>query len=261
MIESLARCLKWDVTGGKSGSAFLKTRDDRFIAKELSRSELDAMSKFAPKYFQYMSDAISAKRPTLLAKIFGFYKIVYKNPVLGKTVRMTLLVMENLFYDHRFCQVYDLKGSSRNRLVHPTPSKPNQVLLDENLVQNSYKSPFYIREHSKRILRSALWNDSQFLEDLDVMDYSLLVAVDERTNEIVVGVVDYIRTYTWDKKLESWVKESTFLGGAGKGEPTIVTPKQYRTRFLNAMERYFFLVPDRWMKQEDAPEEDFKSNW
>lgn len=29
-----------------------------------------------------------------------------------------------------------------------------------------------------------------------------------------------------DKKLESWVKDSTFLGGPGKGEPTIVTPKQ-----------------------------------
>jgi 1-phosphatidylinositol-3-phosphate 5-kinase len=53
---------------------------------------------------------------------------------------------------------------------------------------------------------------------------------------------DYIRTYTWDKKLESWVKESAFLGGAGKGEPTIVTPKQYRQRFISAMDRYFPLV-------------------
>ena len=53
---------------------------------------------------------------------------------------------------------------------------------------------------------------------------------------------DYIRTYTWDKKLESWVKESAFLGGAGKGEPTIVSPKQYRQRFISSMERYFPLV-------------------
>lgn len=87
---------------------------------------------------------------------------------------------------------------------------------------------------------------------------------------------DYIRTYTWDKKLESWVKESAFLGGGGKGEPTIVGPKQYRQRFISAMERYFPLVrflwvvwsldsllnavwwqvPDRWMKQKDIPEED-----
>ena len=55
---------------------------------------------------------------------------------------------------------------------------------------------------------------------------------------------DYIRTYTWDKKLESWVKESAFLGGVGKGEPTIVTPRQYRQRFISAMERYFPLVSD-----------------
>jgi 1-phosphatidylinositol-3-phosphate 5-kinase len=86
--------------------------------------------------------------------------------------------------------------------------------------------------------------------------------------------IDYIRTYTWDKKLESWVKESAFLGGRG-GEPTIVTPKQYRQRFISAMERYFPLVshgfsshvlgslvskiPDRWMKTKDTPEEESKS--
>jgi 1-phosphatidylinositol-3-phosphate 5-kinase len=58
------------------------------------------------------------------------------------------------------------------------------------------------------------------------MDYSLVVGVDSEKRELVVGIVDYIRTFTWDKKLESWVKDSAFLGGAGKGEPTIVTPKQ-----------------------------------
>lgn len=47
----------------------------------------------------------------------------------------------------------------------------------------------YIREHSKRILRSALYSDSLFLEDLNVMDYSLLVAVDESKKEIIVGMI------------------------------------------------------------------------
>lgn len=32
MIESLARCVKWDVSGGKSGSAFLKSRGERISA-------------------------------------------------------------------------------------------------------------------------------------------------------------------------------------------------------------------------------------
>jgi len=125
-------------------------------------------------------------------------------------------------------------------------------------VETAHLTPFYLREHSKRILRGALYNDSKFLADINVMDYSLVVGVDMTNNELVVGIVDYIRTYTWDKKLESWVKESAFLGG-GKGEPTIVTPKQYRQRFMAAMGRYFLLVPDRWMKQQDAPEEEGES--
>lgn len=32
------------------------------------------------------------------------------------------------------------------------------------------------------------------------MDYSLIVGVDHDRDELVVGIVDFIRTYTWDKK-------------------------------------------------------------
>ncbi|KAI0652330.1 hypothetical protein C8Q79DRAFT_91782 [Trametes meyenii] len=264
MIESLARCVKFDASGGKSGSAFLKTLDDRFIAKELSRAELQAMETFAPAYFDYMSSAVVANRPTLLAKIFGCYKITFRKShkhqpgSKSKVTQMNLLVMENLFYDRHFSKIYDLKGSTRNRHVQST-GRENEVLLDENLVQTAHLTPFYVREHSKRIVRGALFNDSRFLADINVMDYSLVVGVDSVKNELVVGIVDYIRTYTWDKKLESWVKDSAFLGGANKGEPTIIGPKQYRHRFLSAMERYFPLVPDRWMKQPDAPEEEGNS--
>jgi hypothetical protein len=49
--------------------------------------------------------------------------------------------------------------------------------------------PFYLREHSKRILRGALYNDSKFLSDINVMDYSLVVGVDSQKNELVVGIV------------------------------------------------------------------------
>ncbi|KAJ8514751.1 hypothetical protein ONZ45_g7730 [Pleurotus djamor] len=265
MIESLARCVKWNANGGKSGSAFLKTRDDRFIAKEISRPELQTMETFAPAYFDYMSSAVSANRPTLLAKVFGCYKLTFRKTngrdsggERSKSTQMNLLVMENLFYDRRFSKIYDLKGSTRNRHVQST-GRENEVLLDENLVETAHLAPFYLREHSKRILRGALYNDTKFLADINVMDYSLVVGIAKESDELVVGIVDYIRTYTWDKKLESWVKESAFLGGSGRGEPTIVTPKQYRQRFISAMERYFPLIPDRWMKQKDTPEEDSNS--
>lgn len=267
LLRSLSRCVKWDAGGGKSGSAFLKTRDDRFIAKEISRFEGDAFGEIGPAYFSYLAQAFTTGRPTLLAKIFGLYTIEYRHISTekkgdeyvinggksGKTVRMNFLVMENLFHGRRFSKIYDLKGSVRNRHVTST-GRENEVLLDENLVQMTHAAPFYLREHGKRMLRGALWNDTKFLQSVNVMDYSLLVGVDDQSNELVLGIVDYIRTFTWDKRLENWVKD---FGGAGK-EPTIVTPKQYKQRFRSAMERYFPLVPDRWMKQEDVMDDEGK---
>lgn len=55
--------------------------------------------------------------------------------------------------------------------------------------------------------------------------------------------LDFIRTFTWDKKLESWVKERGLVGGGVK-EPTVVSPRQYKNRFREAMERYILMVPE-----------------
>lgn len=63
--------------------------------------------------------------------------------------------------------------------------------------------------------------------------------------KLAVHFLDYIRTFTWDKKLETMVKKSGLLGGQGK-LPTIVSPHEYRDRFIAAMHRYFLPVPDRW---------------
>ena len=41
------------------------------------------------------------------------------------------------------------------------------------------------------------------------------------------------------------VKKSGILGGQGK-LPTIISPEEYRARFIAAMHRYFLPVPDRW---------------
>ncbi len=152
--------------------------------------------------------------------------------------------MENLFYERAsISRIFDLKGSVRNRHVQST-GKQNEVLLDKNLLEFIFDSPLFIREHSKKLLRASVYNDTLFLSKLNVMDYSLLVGIDNENQELVIGIVDFIRTFTWDKKLESWVKETGFLGGGGK-EPTIVTPRQYKNRFREAIEKYFFLVPDK----------------
>lgn len=243
-VRSLSRCVKWDSSGGKSGSAFLKTLDNRFVIKELSSAELDSFVKFAQSYFEYMAQALFHDLPTVIAKIFGFYQIHMKNPYTGKTIKIDVLIMENLFYQTKNLRIFDLKGSMRNRHVEQT-GKENEVLLDENMVEYIYESPLFVRQYDKKLLRSSLWNDTIFLSKVNVMDYSLVIGIDDENNTLTVGIIDCIRTFTWDKKLESWVKEKGLVGGGTK-EPTVVTPRQYKNRFREAMDRYILMVPDCW---------------
>lgn len=41
------------------------------------------------------------------------------------------------------------------------------------------------------------------------MDYSVVVAVDKNSGEITAGIIDYIRTFTWDKKVRPLSARST----------------------------------------------------
>ena len=45
----------------------------------------------------------------------------------------------------------------------------------------------YLRPHSKSILHKSIRDDTAFLSSNLVMDYSLLVGVDEANHELVIG--------------------------------------------------------------------------
>uniref|UniRef100_A0A8C9VMR3 1-phosphatidylinositol 3-phosphate 5-kinase n=1 Tax=Scleropages formosus TaxID=113540 RepID=A0A8C9VMR3_SCLFO len=246
-VRSLSHCVNWQARGGKSGAVFYATEDDRFILKQMPRLEVQSFLDFAPHYFTYITGAVHQKRPTALAKILGVYRIGYKNSQNNTEKKLDLLVMENLFYGRKMAQVFDLKGSLRNRNVKTDSGKESceVVLLDENLLKLVHDNPLYIRSHCKAILRAAIHSDAYFLSSHLIIDYSLLVGRDDATGQLVVGIIDYIRTFTWDKKLEMVVKSTGILGGQGK-MPTVVSPELYRARFCEAMDKYFLMVPDHW---------------
>jgi 1-phosphatidylinositol-3-phosphate 5-kinase len=98
-----------------------------------------------------------------------------------------------------------------------------------------------LRESSKELLKVCVHNDTLFLTNLNVIDYSLLVGWDETHRELVVGIIDYIRAYTFDKVLENLVKGTL----PGRDAPTIIPPNPYKLRFRLAMDRYFCVLPDR----------------
>ncbi|KAM3328550.1 putative 1-phosphatidylinositol-3-phosphate 5-kinase FAB1C [Capsicum galapagoense] len=244
-VRSLSRCKRWSAQGGKSNVYFAKSLDERFIIKQVQKTELDSFEEFAPEYFKYLTHSINSRSPTCLAKILGIFQVSVKHLKGGRETKMDLIVMENLFFERKISRVYDLKGSLRSRYNADTTGA-NKVLLDMNLLETLHTKPIFLGGKAKRSLERAVWNDTSFLASVDVMDYSLLVGVDEERKELVLGIIDFMRQYTWDKHLETWVKASGILGGPKNASPTIVSPKQYKKRFRKAMTTYFLTVPDQW---------------
>lgn len=73
--------------------------------------------------------------------------------------------------------------------------------------------PSALYSSAKELLAKAVFNDTIFLAQNEVVDYSILVGFDLAKHEVVVGVIDYIRKYTWDKKLETGVKSVGMIAG------------------------------------------------
>lgn len=70
----------------------------------------------------------------------GAYRIYsMRNTTLSSTkpVKIDVIVLENLFYDRQCTQVFDLKGSERNRLINTQGRHQEKeiVLLDENFLR------------------------------------------------------------------------------------------------------------------------------
>lgn len=74
-ICSLSRCRRWRAQGGKSNVYFAKSFDERFIIKEVTKTELESFNEVSSEYFKYLTNAINSGSPTCLAKILGIYQV------------------------------------------------------------------------------------------------------------------------------------------------------------------------------------------
>ncbi|KAG8733882.1 hypothetical protein FRC11_000760 [Ceratobasidium sp. 423] len=243
--RSLAECANWLAEGGKSKSNFFKTRDDRYIIKSLVNAwnvaDLQILIEMAPSYFRYIDSTHS--KASVLAKMLGFYTIEVKNLETGATqTRADVLVMENLMFGRNITQTFDLKGI-KGRKVKPG-GKSGATLFDGEWIEGASRALLLVRPHSKLVLQEAVKYDAEFLAKSNIMDYSLLLGVDEEHSEIACGLVDTIGSYTFAKTLENKAKSNLQSGR----EVTVVPPADYQERFVKAMERYFLACPDKWSK-------------
>ena len=157
---------------------------------------------------------------------------------------MHLLVMKKLFVDTSVqLNKFDLKGNFRNRYVHSP--KPGDVLLDVNFFETYNGVPLTVEKEDKELLRRATEFDTKLFEQSGIVDYSLILGIPkegEESNEIVLGIVDYLQLYNYRKMIESNVKKAAMI--AGQLEPTVIGPARYQLRFTKALNRYFIAKLD-----------------
>ena len=198
-------------------------------------TELQMFLDCANAYFEYLSKSFFHGLPTVLCKIVGVYQIGYHNRVSGKKTMEQIAVMQNIFYGRNVSKVFDLKGSIRGRqakiiqtdkdqvdryeMNKPTSTdsqtdvntlmvsnssinSSSQTLLDGDFLEFTSGAPMPLNDRANAVFHMSILNDTLFLTLINVLDYSILVGVDEERKELVVGIIDFMRQYDILKQME-----------------------------------------------------------
>jgi len=291
---SLSATLPWAPAGGKSGAAFARSADGCLVVKAVRRGERAAFVDLAPALFRRAGEAggggPAAAHPCFLSRILGVYTVsLLPPPAAGggpgpglppaRASTVDLVVMENLFRGPTPPRaLFDLKGVDARG---DTGGVGGSTMADGDLaarVAAGAAPPLAAADHVS--LTSGLAADAAMLAAAGVMDYSLLAGLvigggeargggggarDPRgsrdpppTTRLVVGVVDFLRRYTWDKRVERWAKAAAAAvaapppppraapadpGAPAPGAGTVQAPAAYAARFVGALGSYFAAVP------------------
>lgn len=159
---------------GKSGAFFYYTADGKYMMKTVTPKEQQLLKRMLCRYYDYIT-----KNPeTLIVRFLGLHCLrVCKDGKLGSGKRLHFVVMGNMFNTpFEMHRRYDLKGSWIGR---ETPGKseldPSVALKDVDFKEAA--ESINVGPEVKEKLIQQIENDSAFLRDNNVIDYSLLLGI------------------------------------------------------------------------------------
>jgi tetratricopeptide (TPR) repeat protein len=238
-------------TPGKSGAFFYFCPSMQYLLKSVSEEEYVFLLELLPNYLRHVLD----NPHTLLSNFFAFFEVTLPR---DKT-RNRFIVMNNVFYTHlTISKRYDLKGSTAGRAASEAEKKKqNPIWKDLDIQIGAIK----LTHESKLELYRRVKSDCRFLQDNDIMDYSLLLGVHESSNTsstssgwygefhnivssrdgsqiYIFGIVDILQRFNSRKQLEKVVK-SGMLKMRGRlvntsiknNKISVTQPKKYARRF------------------------------
>ncbi|GAA5874125.1 hypothetical protein JCM8547_008380 [Rhodosporidiobolus lusitaniae] len=154
---------------GKSGSFFYFSRDYRFIIKTIRHSEHKFLRSILKDYHTYVKN----NPHTLISRFYGLHRVKLPH---GRKIHF--VIMNNLFPPHRdIHETYDLKGSAIGRLYpeEKAAHNPHAVLKDLNWVLRHRQ--LALGPEKKALFEEQLRRDTELLQRLKIMDYSLLTGI------------------------------------------------------------------------------------
>ncbi|XP_008482552.1 phosphatidylinositol 5-phosphate 4-kinase type-2 alpha [Diaphorina citri] len=153
---------------GKSGAKFYQSYDRLFIIKTLTSEEVERMHSFLKQYHPYI---VERHGKTLLPQYLGMYRLTVDG------VEHYVVAMRNVFSNHLTThKKFDLKGSTVDREAsEKEKEKDLPTFKDNDFVQGGTK--IVIGDEAKEKLLETLNADVEFLTNLHLMDYSLLVGI------------------------------------------------------------------------------------
>lgn len=243
---------------GKSGSFFFFTYDKRYIIKTISDNELNTVGdNFLSKYLTHMTDYADR---SIIAKIYGMFNIVISNKS-----KINMILMQNLllFPNNLIFRVFDLKGSLVDRLTQNIASVSNTRALKDLdfLWMNSTTVISDFSSDAIKDIDATLEIDLLLLQDLNLMDYSLLMIVikfpeendpnyesviekfgdskyyrklfKSKTSKYIYcfGIIDYLQEFNFKKFLEN--KYKSVIYGEKIKYVSSVDPINYSERMKN----------------------------
>ncbi|KAK2868692.1 hypothetical protein Q7C36_000563 [Tachysurus vachellii] len=153
---------------GRSGARFHTSYNKKYVIKIITSEDVAEMHNILKKYHQYI---VECHGNTLLPQFLGMYRLT----VDGDETYM--IVTRNVFSPRLpVHKKYDLKGSTVSREASDKEkTKELPTYKDNDFINDGQK--IYIDEENKKMFLEKLKNDVEFLAQLKLMDYSLLVGL------------------------------------------------------------------------------------
>eukprot|EP01087_Luapelamoeba_hula_P013485 TRINITY_DN3849_c1_g1_i4.p1 TRINITY_DN3849_c1_g1~~TRINITY_DN3849_c1_g1_i4.p1 ORF type:complete len:843 (+),score=226.72 TRINITY_DN3849_c1_g1_i4:265-2793(+) len=157
------------ISPGQSGQFFYFSYDLRFMLKTLTAMEAHFLKKILPGYY----DHILKNPDSLMARFFGFHRVAPHGDRKHYFIVMGNIFAQNVEIMYRF----DLKGSFVNRVTPAEKIKndPNVVMKDQDF--DNMQRSLILGPEKAQIFQEQVKRDVKFLEDWEIMDYSLLIGI------------------------------------------------------------------------------------